>query len=95
VFGANQRPEQVNEQSKRNDSDNDVFHGLKPPTGVGVNDAGDEKRERRRYEYEVGHNSVPFGSRAVLKSSFLGAQETGGRCALRPNLPLGGLIFST
>ena len=59
-FGPNHRDEEVGEKTESDDSDKDVFHGLKLSTRVGVNDAEGEKGDGHEYVNEVLQGGFPF-----------------------------------
>jgi hypothetical protein len=50
-----QRYEQINEQSERNDADKNVFHGSKPPACIGVHNTYGEKSDNHRNKQNVLH----------------------------------------
>jgi hypothetical protein len=61
AFRTDQRPEEIDEQTQRRDSDNDVFHhGLNPPEGVDVKNTDPEKTDRGQNEDKVHHDSAPI-----------------------------------
>ena len=57
---ADQRPKEIRKQQKGDDSDNDIFHGSKPPACVGVKNANREERDRCSDEDQVRHGVSSF-----------------------------------
>ena len=53
-----QRPEQIHKKQQRDDSDNDVFHGLQPPACVSVENADRKECDGCSDEDQIHHGVV-------------------------------------
>jgi hypothetical protein len=60
LFRPNQRDEQVDDQQDGHCTDNDVFHDLKPPAGIGVPNGNYEKANCGSDIHHVQHRTIPF-----------------------------------
>jgi len=78
LFRPQQRREQINEQQDRNDTDKYVFHGSKPPAGVGVSNTDHKKADGHENEQNVLHKNSPDLSIANIVNTINRNRVTSG-----------------
>ncbi len=69
AFRANQREEQVDQQTQGHDADDEVFHGSDLSKGMSVSDTNDKKADESENEYKV-HHGTAFENQGCCWASY-------------------------